>query len=149
MVANEAKSPYLGTVNRLSGSTTTVTIGEVAGAAGVNVETVRFYEREGLIRKPPRPEDGYRKYPSTVIGRIRFIKRAQELGFTLREIRELITLQVADCAEARQLSRKKIEEIDAKVDDLTKIRSALASLLEACGDPTRVNGCAILESLQS
>jgi Hg(II)-responsive transcriptional regulator len=126
-----------------------VTIGEVAGAAGVNVETVRFYEREGLIKKPPRPEDGYRKYPGSVIGRIRFIKRAQELGFTLREIRELIALQLADCAEARQLSREKIAEIDAKVEDLTKIRSALAGLVDACGDPARVNGCAILESLQS
>ena len=126
-----------------------MTIGEVAETAGVNVETVRFYEREGLIKRPPRPENGYRKYPGSIIGRIRFIKRAQELGFTLREIRELITLQLADCAEARQLSRKKIEEIDAKVADLTKIRSALASLVDACGDPARVDGCAILESLQS
>jgi MerR family mercuric resistance operon transcriptional regulator len=128
---------------------TSVTIGDVAGAAGVTVETVRFYEREGLIKKPPRPEDGYRKYPASVIGRIRFIKRAQELGFTLREIRELITLQAADCAEARELSRRKIAEIDAKVDDLTKIRAALAGLVDACGDPSGVNGCAILESLQS
>ena len=129
-----------------------LTIGGVANASGVGVETVRFYEREGLIDRPGRPEHGHRQYPPTVVGRIRFIRRAQDLGFTLREVRELIDLgeaTTADCIEACRLAEGKINEIDRKMADLSKMRSVLIGLKQACAQRGQVSACAILESLQS
>lgn len=126
------------------------TIGGVARTAGVSVETVRYYEREGLIEQPPKPSGGHRRYPEATVGRIRFIRRAQELGFTLRQIHELIALQEApapDCTEVCRMAQVKIVAIDTKMRDLAKIRSALDGLIQVCGD--RERGCAILDSLQS
>jgi MerR family transcriptional regulator, copper efflux regulator len=128
-----------------------LTIGGVAEAAGVSAETVRFYERQGLVAQPPRPARGHRQYPVSSVGRIRFIKRAQELGFTLREIHELVALQespTTDCDAVCRLAQLKIEEVDGKLEDLSRIRAALDGLVKACGDRGRVQGCAILESLE-
>ena len=125
-------------------------IGQVAAAAGVGVETIRFYEREHLLEQPPRPARGHREYPESAISRVRFIRRAQELGFTLREIRELIGFQEAqepDCEEVCRLADVKVQEIDAKIADLAKIRAALDGLIRACGDRSAVEGCAVLDSL--
>ena len=129
-----------------------LTIGGVANASGVGVETVRFYEREGLVDRPERPARGHRQYPLSVVGRIRFIRRAQDLGFTLREIRELIALgeaTTADCHEVCRLAQGKIDEIDRKVADLSKMRSVLDGLRSSCERRGQVSTCAILESLQS
>ena len=128
-----------------------LSIGDVASASGVGVETVRFYEREGLIEQPGRPDRGHRQYPPAVVGRIRFIRRAQDLGFTLREIRELIDLGEAtraDCADVCRLAQTKIDEIDKKVMDLSRMRSVLDDLRNTCQQRGQVSACAILESLQ-
>ena len=129
-----------------------LTIGDVAEATGVSAETVRFYEREGLVRQPPKPPRGHRHYPASTVGRIRFIRRAQELGFTLREVHELIALQEAprrDCDAVCQIAHVKIDQIDEKVSDLMRIRTALDNLVNACGDARLIQGCAILESLEA
>ena len=125
-------------------------IGQLANAADVGVETIRFYEREGLLHRPPRPSRGHREYPESAVRRVRFIRRAQELGFTLREIQELIAIQeapITDCSDVCRLSGLKVQEIDDKMADLARIRSALAGLIAACGDRAAVEGCAILDSL--
>ena len=136
----------------MDGRTTTagpgLTIGRLARAAGVNVETIRYYQRIGLVAEPPRPAEGYRHYPSTTIDRIRFIKRAQELGFTLDEIRELLALDDAACQEARQIAERKLETIRKRIRDLTAMEKELHRLVDDCrrdgGDGT---GCAIIRTL--
>lgn len=112
-----------------------LTIGEVAKAAQIGVETVRFYEREGLIAKPPRKRSGYRQYPPDTARRIRFIWGAKELGFTLREIGELLDLRVdpaKSCADVRALANTKIADVQAKMSDLARIQAALKTLARAC-----------------
>lgn len=129
-----------------------LTIGGVADASGVGVETVRFYEREGLIDQPERPERGHRQYAQSVIGRIRFIRRAQDLGFALREIRELIELGAAttvNCIEMCRLAQEKIDEMDRKMTNLSNMRFVLDGLRRICDERGQVSACAILESLQS
>jgi MerR family mercuric resistance operon transcriptional regulator len=128
-----------------------LTIGGVAQDAGVTVETIRFYERLGLLSKPTKPHRGHREYPPETIGRVGFIKRAQELGFSLREIHELIALQASTmtgCDKAYRAAEAKIREIDAKVEDLLRIRVELDNLVRSCRDRASER-CAILESLQS
>ncbi|MDR4483964.1 MAG: heavy metal-responsive transcriptional regulator [Nitrospirales bacterium] len=96
-------------------------VGEVAKHAGVGIETVRFYERKGLLAKPPRTPGGYRAYPKEAVANIRFIKRAKELGFTLSEIAELLALQAnptADCADVKHRAMAKISTIQQRVTDL-------------------------------
>lgn len=108
-----------------------MTIGQVAKLAGVGVETIRFYEREGLLNKPERKESGYRLFGSDVVNRIRFIRRVQELGFSLKEIRELLFLRVDSRATAKEVKKRvdsKIDQIDGRIRDLKKVRSALAQL---------------------
>src|SRR3954451_17023987 len=105
--------------------------GELAKRAGVNVETLRFYEREGLMPEPPRRGSGYREYPAESVQRIRFIKRAQELGFSLREVRELLALRVergTTCADVRLKAQEKAREIRQKIADLKAIQRALETL---------------------
>jgi MerR family mercuric resistance operon transcriptional regulator len=95
-----------------------LTIGALARAAGVNVETIRFYERQGLLRKPPKPEEGYRKYPSEAVKQVRFIKGAQRLGFSLKEIAELLFLGregEISCSEMLDLAGRKIAQIELKI----------------------------------
>ncbi len=128
-------------------------IGEVAKKAGVNVETVRFYERRGLIPEPPRREDSsYREYPAETVTRIRFIKRAQELGFTLREIQELLDLRASPgttCAELKTRVDEKTIAVDAKLKALRRIKKALTSLSRACaGGKTPASQCPILDGME-
>jgi MerR family transcriptional regulator, copper efflux regulator len=108
-----------------------MTIGQVAKLSGVGVETIRFYEREGLLNKPKRKESGYRLFEAEVVSRIKFIKRAKQLGFSLKEIRELFSLRVdsrASAAEVKKRVDSKIEQIDRRIYDLKKVRNALAQL---------------------
>lgn len=128
-----------------------LTIGQVAKRAGVNVETVRFYEREGLIGKPQRRTTGYRQYGPDVIRRIRFIKRAKDLGFSLREIGELLSLRVSrgnGCEDVKARAVGKIEDIDGKIAVLARMRLALEKLSAACVGRGPVSECPILDALE-
>lgn len=127
-----------------------MTIGEVAKAAEIGVETVRFYEREGLIAEPPRRRSGYRQYPPDTVRRLRFIRRAKELGFTLTEIGELLELRVdptKSCADVRTLARAKMADIEAKMLDLARIQAALAELVRTCRGKGATSDCPILDAL--
>ncbi len=129
-----------------------LTIGQVAKAAGVGVETVRFYERQGLFDPPPRRPSGYRQFPEEVIHRLRFIKRAKELGFSLREIRELLDLRLdpdATCADIKGRVHGKIDAIDEKLKTLQRMKRSLSKLLAACDGKVTLpaDECPILASL--
>lgn len=128
-----------------------LSIGQVAKQAGVGVETVRFYEREGLLEKPPRRPSGYRLYEPAVTARLRFIRAAKQLGFTLQEIRELLALRVesrARCSDVKRLAEAKIAEIEAKIATLQRMRRALRGLAKACDEGRPTSECPILEALQ-
>ena len=129
---------------------TSLTIGQLAHRAGVGVETVRFYEREGLISEPPRRPSGYRDYPPETVARIVFIRRAKELGFTLKEINELLELRVRprrNCAQVKHNAEAKITNIDGKIATLRRMRRALKDLTRACEERTPTTECPILSSL--
>tara|TARA_R110002073_G_scaffold170035_1_gene326955 strand:- start:826 stop:1236 length:411 start_codon:yes stop_codon:yes gene_type:complete len=130
--------------------THTLTIGAVAKLAEVNIETMRYYERRGLVPRPPRSTSNYRQYPEETVRRVRFIKRAQELGFTLKEIKGLLALRVtprAKSSQVRERVRHKIEAVDAKIKALEAMRSALASLEVRCSGRGNIGTCSILRSL--
>lgn len=130
---------------------TSLRTGELARRAGVNVETLRFYERKGLLPVPPRRASGYREHPPEAVDLVRFIKRAQELGFSLREIKELLGLRNvprATCGDVVVLARRKIEAIDAKISDLRAMRAALTKLLKNCPGTGPIAQCPIIESLE-
>jgi Hg(II)-responsive transcriptional regulator len=127
-------------------------IGQVAERAGVGVETVRFYERKGLIDEPPRRKSGYRQYAEDVVPRIRFIRRAGELGFSLREIQELLELRAdstASAEEVRDRTEAKVLEIDGRIADLERMKRALAGLTARCTGEGPVGECPILEALEA
>lgn len=124
--------------------------GEVAKRAGVNVETLRFYEREGILPEPPRRASGYREYPPDTVELIRFIKRSQELGFSLKEVKELLSLRKVPrraSKKATTLVDAKLAEIDLKLRDLQSMREALESLRCACASNGSSSACPIIESL--
>ncbi len=126
-------------------------IGEVAARAGVRADTVRYYEKRGLIPPPQRRPSGYRAFSAETVQRIRFIKRAQELGFTLEEISQLLRLRAsrrAECADVREIANHKIEIIDEKIADLRAMRGALMHLLDGCHENLPVVECPIIESLE-
>lgn len=125
--------------------------GELAKRAGVNVETLRFYERKGLLPMPPRRMSGYRQYPADSVPRIRFIKRAQELGFTLGEVAELLSLRGragAGPADIRERAEQKLAAIGRKIADLKAIESALVKLTSACPGDGPLDDCPILKHLE-
>jgi len=127
-----------------------LTIGEVAKAAEVGVETVRFYEREGLIAEPPRRQSGYRQYPPETVRRLRFIRRAKDLGFTLKEIGELLDLRVdprKSCADVRTLAKAKMADVESKMLDLAQIQAALTELVRTCRGKGPTTACPILDAL--
>ena len=127
-----------------------LTTGQLARRAGVGVETIRFYEREGLISEPPRRPSGYRDYPVETVARIVFIRRAKELGFALREIKELLELRVRprrNCTQVKRSADAKITDIEGKIAALRRIRGALKSLTKACEARTPTTECPILASL--
>ena len=127
-----------------------LTIGKLAQRAGVGVETIRFYEREGLISEPPRRPSGYRDYPLETVARIVFIRRAKNLGFTLKEINELLELRVRprrNCAQVKRSADAKIADIDGKIASLRRMRRALKDLTRACEKRTPTTECPILASL--
>lgn len=126
--------------------------GALAREAGVNVETLRYYERRGLLPLPPRTEAGYRRYPAETVRRLRFMKRAQALGFSLEEIRDLLGLRVRprgrSCAEVRRCASAKAAEVETKIHDLRRMKRALDRLVAACAGRGPVGTCPILDALE-
>ena len=127
-----------------------MTRSEVAKRAGVSRETVRYYEKRGLIPSPSRTAAGYRQYTEEYVERIRFVRRAQELGFTLQEINELLALradpEVSSSAVKKQ-AEAKIAEVEEKIRDLSRIKKALSRLITSCGQEQPSANCPIMEAL--
>jgi MerR family mercuric resistance operon transcriptional regulator len=137
---------YIGTGGRRM---ETLTSGNVARLSNVNKETLRFYERKGLIDEPDRNESGYRLYNHETVKRIKFIKNSQDMGFTLREIDELLSLKVENkiqCNEVRKKTEKKIALVNDKIKDLQRIRKALNHLASVCRKKDSTGDCPILEA---
>jgi len=127
-----------------------LTIGVVAQRAGIGVETVRFYERQGLIEEPPRRLSGYREYSVEVVARLQFVRRAKELGFTLQEIKELLALRhdpAVPAADVKKRAEAKIAAIEAKIRSLQKMKKALAKLTTACSCQGTKAECPLLHAL--
>lgn len=125
------------------------TIGQLARAADSDVETIRYYERRGLMPAPPRGANGYRRYPPTAADRLRFIRRAKRLGFTLAETRDLLALHdgAGARAEVKALARSKLADLDERLADLARMRAALADLEARCSGRGPVHGCPIIQAL--
>ncbi len=129
-----------------------ITRGKLAQRTGVNVETVRYYEQRGLIPEPPRTASGYRQYTGDYVERIRFIKRAQKLGFTLEEIKELLSLRVdqeMDRGKVKQRASAKIVDIEKKISDLERMKNQLTRLVTSCSGRGPTGECPILEAIES
>jgi MerR family mercuric resistance operon transcriptional regulator len=119
---------------------------------GVNVATLRYYERRGLLASPPRTASNYRIYSEDAARRVLFIKRAQALGFSLEEIKDLLSLKAspsAQCGDVREFAAEKIRDIEEKIGTLEAMRAALSRLVEACAGEGPVSECPILESLDT
>ncbi len=131
----------------------TMTISHAARQAEVGIETIRFYERRGLIEQPPKPVgSGFRVYPEETVQRIRFIRQAQEIGFSLREIDELLSLRAdpaADSSDVRERAINKRNEVEHKIEHLQKIHAALEELISACPGKGALRQCSIMEALVS
>ncbi len=128
-----------------------LTRGQLAKKAGVNPETIRYYEKMGLLPKPPRTESGYRLFSEEDIKRIKFIKRAKELGFTLKEIKELLELRFetqGDCKEVRKLAEEKLKDVEKKIQDLEKIKKILQDLVNQCPNEGSILHCPIITSIE-
>jgi len=124
-----------------------LSIGKVARLGGVGIETIRFYEREGLIADPPRKESGYRQYGPETVSRLRFIHRARELGFSLKEIKELLFLRLdpgATCDSILERAEEKIREIEERIQTLQRMKKALKALARACPGQGPVTKCPII-----
>jgi MerR family mercuric resistance operon transcriptional regulator len=127
-----------------------LTIGQVARQAGVGIETVRFYEREGLLEEPQRRPSGYRQFDEATVDRLRFIRRAKELGFTLKEVKELLSLRLdptTTCADVKGRAETKIADIEARIESLKRIKRALVKLTRACSGNGATSDCPILDAL--
>ncbi len=130
-----------------------LTISKTARRAGVGVETIRFYERKGLIEQPLKPRDGgYRTYSNEIVKKIRFIRHAQELGFSLREIEELLNLRAdprSDCADVRERATEKLTEVERKIAQLKRMETALNKVIAACPSQGALDGCSIIEAMEN
>ncbi|CAB4243273.1 Mercuric resistance operon regulatory protein [Methylacidimicrobium sp. AP8] len=126
-----------------------LTIGGFAKAAGVNVETIRFYQRKGLLREPARPHGGVRRYGAADVARVKFVKSAQRLGFSLKEIADLLRLDDgAHCEEAAQVAENKLKAVREKIADLARIETTLSGLVSACRSQHGHVSCPLIASLQ-
>ena len=133
-------------------SANSLTIGKLAGRTGVSVQTIRYYERSGLLPQPARTETGYRIYSDSALTSLRFIKHAQGLGFSLREIQELLCLRTqpnTTCADVRQRAYQKIVDVDTKIEGLQRIKNALTELAATCRGNVPISECRIIETFES
>lgn len=131
---------------------TTLTIGQVAKRAGVGRETIRFYERRGLIEEPSRRESGYRQYDNTAVARLAFIQQAKALGFSLGEIAELLSLRTdagAGAREIKKIAETKLADIEARIKLLQRMRKTLKKMVDECPGEGPKSKCPILEALDS
>jgi len=127
-----------------------MTIGLLARAAEVNVETIRYYQRRGLLEEPPKPARGRRRYSGVVVRRVRFIKRAQLLGFTLEEVRSLLQLEDGQsCRDTRLLAERKLAVIEQRLTDLTRVRQVLTGLIAECTAGKQPRSCPIIATLSA
>jgi DNA-binding transcriptional MerR regulator len=129
-----------------------VRTGEVAAQAHVNAQTLRYYERRGLLREPVRTPSGYRDYDDDAVRVVRFVKRAQQLGFTLDDIEDLLHLAGGgpdSCDEARAMARSRIDDLQLRIDELAGMRDALARLIETCGESRAERQCPILHDIET
>lgn len=125
--------------------------GELASRAGVNVQTLRYYERRGLLEAPPRSGAGYRAYPPHAVQVVRFVKRAQQLGFTLDEIGELLHLADGgpdNCDRARVVAQARLADLDARIADMRRMRDSLDRLAATCTRPPRDRDCPLLHAIR-
>lgn len=130
--------------------TTELSIGKLAKNAGVNIETIRYYQRRGLLDKPSKPLGGHRRYTLEQTKRVRFIKRAQALGFTLDEVRALLSLDAAcACDETRALAVRKMNLIEQKIANLTAMQQALSGLVQRCDAGNNHADCPIIDTLDN
>src|SRR5216683_2754464 len=128
-----------------------LTIGQIASAAHVNIQTIRYYERRGLFPTPRRTPAGYRQYAEDAVARLRFIKHAQELGFSLEEIQELLGLRVrhgAACDAVERKTKQKIDVVQQRIRDLQRMKHTLERLAAACSARRPTDDCPILEVLE-
>jgi len=133
----------------MNASAETLTIGVLAEAAGVNVETIRFYQRKGLMQEPDRPSGSIRRYGEPDLARVRFIKSAQRLGFSLDEVADLLKLENgAHCTEAREQAERKLADVRARLADLQRIEGALQGLVERCCATRGRVTCPLIATLQ-
>ncbi len=123
-----------------------MTIGTLARAAGVNLETIRYYQRRGLIATPRKPPGGVRRYPHTALAQLRFVKRAQQLGFSLNEIGDLLALGEQSCGATRRIAERRVADIEARLKDLQTMRRLLTRLIRECA-AGRSTACPIVQSL--
>ncbi|MGA8031694.1 MAG: Hg(II)-responsive transcriptional regulator [Casimicrobiaceae bacterium] len=127
-----------------------LTIGRLARAAGVNVETIRYYQRRGLVDEPAKPLGGHRRYAPSAVSRVRFIKRAQQLGFALDEVTGLLRLEDGqNCRETRLLAERKLALIEARIADLTGMRRMLKGLITECAAGQGPRSCPIIATLSA
>ena len=127
-----------------------LTIGRLAKLVEVNVETIRFYEKSGLIQQPQKPEQGYRIYPQEVVAQLLFIKKAKLIGFTLVEIQELLTLdESCNCNETKIIAQQKLLSINEKLNDLQRIKNTLRMFVDSCERNTATDKCTIIQSLKN
>jgi len=124
-----------------------LTIGFLARAAEVNIETIRYYQRVGLIQEPKKPKTGYRIYSNEIVDRLKFIKRAKDLGFSLKEIIELLDLGDGHCRDVQLRAEQKRTLIDQQISDLKKLRKTLDVLIKTCQTATNKVHCPIVETL--
>lgn len=127
-----------------------MTIGRLAKAAGVHVETIRYYQRRGLVDEPPRPLGGQRRYPESALAVLGFIRRAQQLGFSLEEVKGLLALSDGkSCAEARVIAERKQEVLRSRIEQLTSMANQLESLIDACRKNKSRKKCPVIVALQT
>ena len=127
---------------------TSLTIGQLAKAAGVSVETVRYYQRRQLLPQPVKPRNGYRRYDGSAVRRLRFIKKAQQLGFSLQEIDQLLQMSGAGCCrQSQRLAQQKVALIRQKIAALTAIQRGLETLIQRCDEATVNDRCPLIDQL--
>jgi MerR family transcriptional regulator, mercuric resistance operon regulatory protein len=126
-----------------------LTIGNLAKQAEVTIETIRYYQRIGLLSQPTLPQGSYRHYPPDAVTRIRFIKRAQQAGFTLKEIAELLLLDGTHCAEVRKIAEQKCQQIDVQINNLTALRNVLDNLVKRCQTNGSTDHCSFIDALMN
>jgi MerR family transcriptional regulator, mercuric resistance operon regulatory protein len=126
-----------------------LTIGKLAKQSKVTIETIRYYQRIGLLSEPTKPQSSYRYYPTDAIARIRFIKRAQQAGFTLKGIAELLSFDGTHCADVRKIAEQKCQQIDDQIKELTALRNVLNSLVKNCQTNASTEQCSLIDALMN